>query len=1050
MLLTSLVQPLKVVGPGSSGGPAPIPQGQAFADLPAWRWLNFDFHTSPGDLPSTAGMLTERAIGAVLFDFARFLWLVLFGVVRLAYSNAIMGALTKSGAAPFGLIERAFNDIAGKHAGEVVILLSFLIGVTVAVMRYARNQTDGIRTFVRSFVPMVLLLSILSANAVDHGAGTTPMSSGWIVNQTMSIGDQLGGLAPSLVASATAASYPAPSCAAYEAALEQEAGQAGSSMLIPITMSDLYTSTFVNSWSDAQFGSEKNIGARIGCRAAEQNNNIPAGGKDTAGAACDTSSPGCTQVATEEYADSTILGLSGMGKPAWTNFTDMGEADAFSTQMVFWASCEYVNGAWKVVPAFKAVTGGPVSPNAPATATFCKDAWSKGVVAPYHGGSFPGNKNSGPFEWDTSSQTLGAISASTSNAPIAQEFAMNWIGQDAGTAIGLGVISIGTALAYSFPVVLLSIGLFLAQLLFLLAMMLLPFLLLVTLFPTRRDHAEGWLFFGRTAVGAAASQIVFSVLIGALTLMTVLISKAFNSALGGGVPALAGAMFAPIVAMLALHYLMRKVGLAGLTHPLRLIATTGAITGNLAFQKDVENPVNRFFGRAKENLRSESRLASAQAAGAGAITQALKSATKGGAPRVTGTGDLLRTARKEYGMSADQVAGVAGSVLGARGVDEHGRLRTRLTPGEAQKVMDAVAAGGAKLGRRDPKGKVPVVKSAGELLSKAKSAFGLSNADVAAMAGQVLGERALDKKGRLRSDLSQFDAQKVMDTISAQRGTTSRGKSAAKKLVPFAAVALAGYKLSRSKASARTAGNAAQMTAATGNALVPYGSGAASGTRSQGPPGQAGGTGWVSSGLRGAARGAAAGAAKGAAAGAGVPGAVGGAAWGAATGFAASAAGGLAAKARGRARRGGAGESKGSAAFNAVWQRTARARQSEHARRVANFALAHVAHRATSAASARGGVLGWAAQGAAASTKNWRSRSKSEIGDSLKDAVKRMRAGWSTAATDAGAHNPSPGSAGHKPPPPRAHGPAGRSAAASVEDDIEDAEWWPAGGGPPE
>ena len=579
--------------------------------LPAWRWNgSTNFHTNYGFTPGINSMLT--GIASIMFGIASVMWSILLWIIKFATDTNIIHGLASSvnqvAGSLFSVISGSTNG--GRNGALIGGLIFLIVGYSI-FMAVRAGPGQAVRMAVRCFVPLALLFIMGNAALSSQNGTPAKMSPGWVavtVNDSVQkiatmIPDTLSGLGTS--ASSTNGD-PAPNCAGYQDALNnsfkadfaldpkyQEVVLSGATQ-IPVTVSDLWSASYLTAWEQSQFGSGETAG-RVGCRYLELNTGVSPAAQN-----------GIQSLVTDKY------GGSGPPTPAATEgnpsvYGPFGSnTDAVTMAMTAWASCNW-DGAWRWNTDFEqVVSNGASSHDGKVTdghlSGACSSWWGSNTTPAWQNST---NDGGGPFGTAVDGQSMGDIAGETVNAPKAQTFFNSWNGNNGSSSFIFAFCSLLAAGAFLFALGGLAIGTVLAQLLLIVVLCALPLLLIVMAIPGNMGNriAKESLKIG---LGAAVSKIIFLLILGVLidiiSIMTGLVGT-----VGGTIGVLITALI-PLAAFYLLHSLLKKIGLGGIMSIKGAVMTTAAITGQAAKSGSLTGPeqaMRQRFGaaRARQGLK---------------------------------------------------------------------------------------------------------------------------------------------------------------------------------------------------------------------------------------------------------------------------------------------------------------------------------------------------------------------------------------------------------------------------------------------------------------
>lgn len=254
--------------------------------LPAWRWSNFELDvSSESDFLSAQGAL--RSVGSsfasLFFMFASLIWTVLLGLIKFGLTADFL-----TGAAP--MINTGIATLASK--------LAILLGVVWAFVLFRMIKQIMAGHVQKAVVGMLMFSVAMGAifamgNASEGGpsinkAGTLPNYAQTAIStldkSANSIGSAFGVAGDYSAVSGGPQGTDSLSCQRYVDKLHERyaannVSNTASNTASLATISKLWESTFLSSWTTAQFGTpnpgQLDFGARVACRQLDNQSSIP-------------------------------------------------------------------------------------------------------------------------------------------------------------------------------------------------------------------------------------------------------------------------------------------------------------------------------------------------------------------------------------------------------------------------------------------------------------------------------------------------------------------------------------------------------------------------------------------------------------------------------------------------------------------------------------------------------------------------------------------------------------------------------------------------------
>lgn len=495
------------------------------------------------DLSTT---LQRDASFPVLTSIANTLWSATTTVVSLAVRMDFMSDLG-------GYVDSIVSGVGKTLITSPIVVAIIVIGIIVVAWRGMRGRGNPMAYLGRVVLTLSVMVALVfgaSASTVsDNGTYTAGrLSPGWFAQTANGVISSLAS-APAAALSADVAAVPsasetgatgALSCSAYVSKLNEMyvASAGGESQLgktmqsaIPMTLSRMWEQTGLQAWKVAQFGGDNEYADWMYCRLLEHRAGI---------------SPAIQHTFTQ--ASGTIPELNAVAAPWGTG----GDNDAEDRNLIAWASCRLDgSGNWTVQSGWSGL------PDKAPTADECSKWWSED----YFTGD--GDKTSGIIAGDSNFDWSGKPSETvnrTNAAPEVRNYVLSLHG--AGSSAGGNQVMVLAYLLSAFIMLLVFGVLSLAILFFKLMMVVMTFSVIFTLLrdllPSDGPSATGKLL--KTYVGVAFVVFGFGLVLALVTTLTGLVISGASTAFGGGsVTTMIITGVAPLVSLIALHWVFKNV-----------------------------------------------------------------------------------------------------------------------------------------------------------------------------------------------------------------------------------------------------------------------------------------------------------------------------------------------------------------------------------------------------------------------------------------------------------------------------------------------------------
>ena len=535
------------------------------SDLPAWRWGVIELD---GDTSGWLGAVKSFPIiiSTLLLGISQFLWNLLLGLLKFSLDT---GSLIEPAAGP---INSAFSNIGTFSVAVFGLLWAFILWRVVTLMLKGRTA-EAIRSGGVFLLLFAMLLGLITASsrAVDSGdplgKGTLPwlatkvsgFSTGVVSNLTVGR-DLFGQVSDSK--SVLGSEGATPTCAAYINELHRRYSQTPGSNPVLSSVSRLWENTQYMSWTISAFGTPSkgavNLPGRVMCHWAEATNNI--------------SSVDQQNLSNAVYGEAIPSAESGI-RP--TVFGPYGKNDR-RRAMTAWAACQWneTTRSWETTPEFIGVFTD--DPNGDAYGSkWCGDVLSSSGAGVDEGKGWFINIG----DWDNFNMFGGRIVDAferdgqtpdhREKISAAKAWATAFSGANTSDRLLQGLLALVVALFYLYSLGFIAIGMFVAQLLLVLLLMLLPVTL--TLFAVgSRKALPIFKLTGTTMVSQAVFGLLLTMLVALSELFQAIVANLSSFTSAGFIKTLLFGL-TPLLAFYCVRKLLMFVGMADILKP------TGAV-----------------------------------------------------------------------------------------------------------------------------------------------------------------------------------------------------------------------------------------------------------------------------------------------------------------------------------------------------------------------------------------------------------------------------------------------------------------------------------------
>ena len=518
--------------------------------LPVNRWSEAtgQFHARLGDMPwdDTMAKIQRGATYPALITLGNSMWSGATGMVSAAVRMDILDSAGQTA-------DNAAASIGDSLVSSGLLALMAVIALMVPAWRAARGQGQGVwgaaAKTSATVALFVVMLSGAHASTTDAAGTFQPgfMSPGWFVTTTNSVLSSLASApAAALVSkSSVGAGYTYAesstgdlSCSQYVDRLKADylASNPATWMQnsLPLVMSGMWEATGLKVWSVSQFGANNPYGDFEYCRMLEQ----------FAG-----TSPAEQRSITMRASNNPNVAASNVYSLAWAYSQDV----QLDRSMVAWAQCRpgADKGSWNLAAGWEKADGHDTAPSD------CNSWWTMAARFNDSHGDWFGDGQS-VFDWDGTDH----INSGSGDLQV-KNYLLTLQGKTSGATASLAMVYAYVLSALIMLVVfgMVAISIIVAKV-SALVMMLMTFLaLLISLWPGNAGK-QGSIgkYFGQFV---GMSMLVFGVqlIFAFLTLLTSILVKAGTDMFGDGaaVISMAWTGFAPVVAVIVLHQVFKKV-----------------------------------------------------------------------------------------------------------------------------------------------------------------------------------------------------------------------------------------------------------------------------------------------------------------------------------------------------------------------------------------------------------------------------------------------------------------------------------------------------------
>lgn len=608
--------------------------------LPFYRWAddadsfysNFGYKSAGDIASSTHG----QPMATLLYGLAGMIWQLLMWITRTALAFDVFSATGPDGQTspvPLQPLNDGFATVADVVLGGFGPLI-VLGAALMAVVRLVGPNGRGAKSLIRPVLCASLLLVLLVRAGPGPDGGVQAGSPAWFAERVIGVSN----LAADRIAT-TAPTHDTDDppdnlldCRYYVDALrssfEDDAGydqdMLGSVAFQPhlgALMSTMWETAYLDAWTAAQFGTDRDLAHRTYCRMLEDRNGTPPAEQAAIHQAAMTAAG----------ASVPAPGLGGYATAPFGRFN--GEKD-FRRGMVAWAVCgwyedpgdlmEEADGA--LVPA-RSSTGFVVNPEfrlmwnlgSPPSETkhqTCSQWWGaddgSGTTKPAPKGTkWMAADGDGPFQFGTGADideafavwgddsiadvtggigggdggitsALGDVAAYEPQDQERLPAAKNWVtslnGHNLTRSVGNGFLAIIIALVFLWALGGLAVGVVFAQYLTVAYLVFKPILLLVGMWPSEGAGAAFWKVT-RLGIGSVLAKTVFVTVLSALVTLIHLLNSLPALRPTGGSGFGAGILYAltPLAAVVILRWAIKSAGLGNIFSLRGAVGLTGQL-----------------------------------------------------------------------------------------------------------------------------------------------------------------------------------------------------------------------------------------------------------------------------------------------------------------------------------------------------------------------------------------------------------------------------------------------------------------------------------------
>ncbi|MFM7088850.1 MAG: hypothetical protein ACKOW9_04975 [Candidatus Paceibacterota bacterium] len=534
-------------------------------DLPAWRWSVVELD---GDTSGWLGAVKSFPIiiSTLLLGISQFLWNLLLGLLKFSLDT---GSLIEPAAGP---INSAFSNI-GTYSVAIFGLLWAVILWRVVTFMLKGRTAEALRSGGVFLLLFAMLLGLISAssNAVDSG---NPLAKGtlpWLANKVstfstglvsnLTVGRDLFGQV-SDTKSVLGSEGTSPTCAAYINELHRRYTDTPGSNPVLSSVSRLWENTQYMSWTISAFGTPSknsiNLPGRTMCHWAESSNGV--------------SSTEQQDLSSVVYGDAIPAVDSGV-RP--TVFGPYGKNDR-RRAMTAWAACQWndTTRSWETTPEFVGVFSDDPSGDTYGN-KWCSDVLSSSGAGVDEGKGWFINVG----DWDNFNMFGGRIVDAferegqtpdhREKIAAAKAWATAFSGANTSDRLLQGLLALIIAIFFLYSLGFIAIGMFIAQLLLVLLLMMAPVTL--TMFALGSKKAMPLLkLTGTTMVSQAVFGLLLTMLVSLSELFQAIVVNLSSFSSAGFIKTLLFGL-APLLAFYCVRKLLMFAGMADILKP------TGAV-----------------------------------------------------------------------------------------------------------------------------------------------------------------------------------------------------------------------------------------------------------------------------------------------------------------------------------------------------------------------------------------------------------------------------------------------------------------------------------------
>lgn len=558
--------------------------------------------------------MTQK-LASLLYIAASFVWTIAYGAVSLASKVSFVEGGVLSGA-----LSATSNSLFSALQGSLVATGVFALAVCVVFIQAFRRvvsgkQTGVFRVVLLSFLPLVALMTMATAVAKEgDDPGSVTGSPVWIANKGLgAVSDITGGLVTSIGKVTEFGTVESPSnqtatsCQAYTSALdsvrtsledEKDMSVGNEAML-----SEFWMTSYMQPLVESQFGSGDLEANRVWCHLYESENSVPRAVQVELGQLAGYPGFISNNSEAQQAVFNALLGEEGEfdSLSAYTDFVG-GQTDPYGIRQYgnehsklvaanFWQACIWDGAEWKAQPAWNEVSGQAVEAfDASGTAytdEACASWW-------YLGDGSGHLKNGGLHDiWPAASpapETVANYAAPESIGSFVTEQPEDVYRHTAAgfnTGFWPGAVSLVTALILTAPVISLALGSSVATLAFAVLLAMLPITLLLVVAGRKEQSSPGKKLL-RATMSFGALTLTFQLGMAALLFTTKFVQSTLGSLAGDGFIGYVGSLLSPIVAIVVLRTIYKRLGFGSLTNPVGAASAVMA-AGNMSAESGLLN-----------------------------------------------------------------------------------------------------------------------------------------------------------------------------------------------------------------------------------------------------------------------------------------------------------------------------------------------------------------------------------------------------------------------------------------------------------------------------